>query len=217
MRPRVKICCIQDPREAALAVSAGADAIGLVGRGLSGPEVIDDDDRIAAIADTVPPFVSSVLLTREQDPAALAAQVVRCRTTLVQIGDAVVPEAWAAVRDSAPNVGIVQVVHVSGEDAIAEAVRVAPFVDGVLLDSGTPTGPNPVFGGSGATHDWSISARIVEAVDKPVYLAGGLRASNVAEGVARVKPFAIDLCSGVRTDGRLDPEKLADFFAAVPA
>lgn len=216
MRARVKICCIQSRADAQLAVRAGADAIGLVGRGLSGPEVIEDDDRIAYIADSVPPFVSTFLLTREQDPDALAAQVLRCRTSTVQICDAVSPDAWAAVRAASPATRIVQVVHVSGAESIDEARELAPHVDAILLDSGTPSGDAPVFGGTGLTHDWSISARIVEALETPVILAGGLRATNVAEAIAKVRPFGIDLCSGVRENGMLDADRLKAFFAALP-
>jgi phosphoribosylanthranilate isomerase len=177
--------------------------------------VIDDDDRLARIADAVPPGVVSVLLTRLSDPDALAAQVVATRVGAVQICDAVPSEAWAAVRRVAPGVRILQVVHVGGPEAFDEAIAVAAHVDGLVLDSGTPKGAQPVFGGTGRTHDWSVSARIVAAVDKPVFLAGGLRADNVVDAATRVRPFGLDLCSGVRTDGRLDPVKLAAYVAAV--
>jgi phosphoribosylanthranilate isomerase len=211
---RVKVCCIQDEAEARLAIDAGAHALGFVGPGLSGPEVMDEG-RIQRVVRSVPPGVASFLLTRVSDPAALAAQVLRCGANVVQICDEVEPEAWAAVRAAAPWVRIAQVVHVQDERAIARAQAVAPHVDAVLLDSGTPTGPNPVFGGSGRTHDWQLSARIVEVVDRPVWLAGGLRADNIVEAIRTVRPFGVDLCSGVRADGRLNPERLAAFFAAV--
>ncbi|MEL7362634.1 MAG: hypothetical protein AAFN13_11225, partial [Bacteroidota bacterium] len=100
-------------------------------------------------------------------------------------------------------------------DELAEAARVAPHVDALLLDSGRPSAAIPELGGTGRTHDWSLSRRIVEAVDTPVFLAGGLRASNVGEAIRAVRPFGIDLCSGVRTDGALDPVKLGAFFKAV--
>lgn len=212
MRPRVKVCCIQDREEAWTAIRAGADAIGLVGRGLSGPEVIEDDDRIAHIAQSVPPGVDAFLLTKEAEPDALAAQVRRCATAVVQICDAVSPACYDAVRATSPSVKIVQVVHVGGPEALEEARAIAPLVDAVLLDSGVPTGPNPVFGGTGKTHDWDVSAAIVDALDTPVWLAGGLRVSNVADAFAKVQPYGLDLCSGVRTDGRLDPEKVRAFL-----
>jgi phosphoribosylanthranilate isomerase len=214
MRPRVKICCILDEEEAALAVRAGADCVGLVGPGLSGPEV-RDEVTIARIARTLPPPVGGVLLTRERAPDALVAQVRRCAAPWVQICDEVSSEAWSALRANTPNVRILQVVHVDGPEAIARAAQTAPFVDAILLDSGTPSGPNPVYGGTGRTHDWSISRDIVRTCGRPVFLAGGLRPENVADAWATVRPFGLDLCSGVRVAGRLDADRLRDFFDAV--
>ena len=213
MRPRVKICCIQSEEEAAIAIGAGADAIGIVGRGLSGPEVIEDDERIAAIAATAPPGVDTFLLTRESDPQALARQVHTARCSVVQICDAVSPSAYEAVRELNPCVRIVQVVHVTGEGAIRQAAERAELVDAILLDSGSPSGPNPVFGGTGATHDWAISAAIVRLLDTPVFLAGGLNRENVIDAYSRVYPWGLDLCSGVRTDGALDAQKVQAFIA----
>jgi phosphoribosylanthranilate isomerase len=91
----------------------------------------------------------------------------------------------------------------------------AGAVDAFLLDSGNPKLAVKELGGTGRVHDWDLSRRIVEAVDRPVFLAGGLRADNVSEAIARVKPFGVDLCSSVRSEGRLDAAKLASFFAAV--
>jgi phosphoribosylanthranilate isomerase len=214
MRPRVKICCVLDEAEGRLAVDAGADMVGLVGPGLSGPEV-RDEAAIQRIAATIPPPVGSVLLTRVSDPDALAAQVVRCGTSIVQLCDAMPAAAWAAVRRAAPGVRILQVVHVSGPSAIAEALHVAPHVDALVLDSGTPSGPAPVFGGTGRTHDWAISAEIVRRVAKPVFLAGGIRPDNVAAAWQAVRPFGFDLCSGARIDGAMNAARLAAFFRAI--
>lgn len=216
MRTRVKICCILNEDEAALAVRLGADAVGLVGPGLSGPEV-RDEATIARIAATIPPFVASVLLTRVSEPEALADQVARCGARVVQICDAVSPQAYAAVRARCPGVAIAQVVHVADETAIAQAQALDGRVDAILLDSGTPHASTPVYGGTGATHDWSISARVVRAVRTPVILAGGLRAHNVREAIRTVQPWALDLCSGIRTEGRLDEAEARAFLDAVAA
>jgi phosphoribosylanthranilate isomerase len=107
---------------------------------------------------------------------------------------------------------LVQVIHVTGEESLAEAITVAPEVDTLLLDSGRRAGAVKELGGTGRTHDWEISRRIREAVGVPVYLAGGLRAENAAEAISTVRPFAVDVCSGVRTDGMLDENKLIAFF-----
>jgi phosphoribosylanthranilate isomerase len=97
---------------------------------------------------------------------------------------------------------------------VEEAASVAPHVDAVLLDSGNPALKVKELGGTGRTHDWSLSRRIRDAIDKPLYLAGGLKPANVREAVERVGPFGLDVCSGVRTDGRLNEDKLGQFVRA---
>ena len=121
------------------------------------------------------------------------------------------------LRAALPGITIVQVVHVDGEDAIARARAASPHADAILLDSGNQKLAVKELGGTGRRHDWTISRRIRETAGVPVYLAGGLTAANVADAITTVRPFGLDLCSGVRTDGRLDAEKLAAFFAAARA
>jgi phosphoribosylanthranilate isomerase len=211
---RVKICCIMSVAEARLAVSAGASALGLVGPMPSGPGVIDDA-LIAEIAAVVPPPIATFLLTSETRADAVIDHLRRCGTNTVQLVDRVEAGAHAIIRRALPQVKIVQVLHVTDDDIVDEARTLADAVDGFLLDSGNPKLAVKELGGTGRVHDWDLSRRIVEVVDRPVFLAGGLRADNVAEAVARVRPFGLDLCSSVRTQGRLDGEKLAAFFAAV--
>ncbi|MGC6492149.1 MAG: phosphoribosylanthranilate isomerase [Myxococcota bacterium] len=214
-RPRIKICCMQSHEEVAMGVHAGADAVGFVGLGLSGPEV-RDDDTIARLVRQVPPAVDAWLLTRVDKPDALVAQILRTGVTTVQLCDAVPTACWEAIR-AQTSARIVQVVHVQGPAAIDEALAAAPHVDALLLDSGTTVGPTPVYGGTGATHDWSISAEIVRHSTRPAWLAGGLRADNVRQAIATVQPFGLDLCSGVRTNHLLQADKLAAFMhAATP-
>ncbi len=102
-------------------------------------------------------------------------------------------------------------IHVSGEESIAEAVRIASYVDAILLDSGNPALKVKELGGTGRTHNWNISRRIQELVKVPIFLAGGLNPENIAEAILQVQPFAVDVCSGVRTNGKLDESKLAAF------
>ena len=212
--PRVKICCIMSIEEARLAVAAGASAVGLVARMPSGPGVIEDA-VIAQIAATVPPPIATFLLTSETDADAIVDHVRRCGTNTVQLVDAVEDRTYTAIRRAVPQVKIVQVLHVADRDVAAEAKELARGVDAFLLDSGNPRLSIKELGGTGRVHDWDLSRRVVDAVDRPVFLAGGLKPENVAEAVRRVRPFGLDLCSGVRTDGRLDAGKLAAFFAAV--
>lgn len=215
-RPRVKICCIASAEEAALAVAAGASALGLVSAMPSGPGVIPDAE-IRAIARRVPPGVASFLLTSRKSAAAIAGQVREAGVNAVQICDSLEGDAYDELRAALPGVGLVQVVHVTGPEAVAEALRVAPLVDALLLDSGDPSLAVKVLGGTGRRHDWALSREIRERAPVPLYLAGGLTPLNARQAVAAVGPFGLDVCSGVRSGGRLDPAKLAAFLAAAGA
>lgn len=211
--PRVKICCIASVDEARMAIAAGTDALGLVSAMPSGPGVIDES-RIAEIAARVPPPIATFLLTSRRSVPEIVAQQRRCRTTTIQICDRLVEGDHAALRDALPGIGIVQVVHVSGPEALDEARAAAPHVDALLLDSGSRALPVPELGGTGRVHDWRLSRAIREAVETPVFLAGGLRPENVGAAIDAVGPFGIDVCNGVRADGRLDHDRLAAFLAA---
>lgn len=213
IKPRVKICCISSVEEAKLAIKYGASALGLVSEMPSGPGVIDLE-QIAEIAENVPPPVGTFLLTCKQTVDEIARQHEICRTNTIQICD-YFSDSYDDLRKALPSVKLVQVVHVGGEESLREAVEVSEKVDAILLDSGNQTLEIKELGGTGRMHDWTISRRIVETVKKPVFLAGGLKAENVAEAVAKVQPFGLDLCSGVRTDGKLDEEKLKRFFAEI--
>jgi phosphoribosylanthranilate isomerase len=180
----------------------------------SGPGVIPEDE-IREIAAAVPPPVATFLLTSLTDPAEIVAQQRRCRTSTVQLCDRLAPGAHQRLRSAMPGIALVQVVHVTGPDSVAEALRVAPEVNALLLDSGNPELAVKQLGGTGRVHDWALSREIRERADRPVFLAGGLRPDNVAGAVAAVGPFALDVCSGVRTEGRLDESKLEAFFASI--
>jgi len=213
MTPRIKICCISSVAEARLAIAHGAHALGLVSAMPSGPGVIDEN-LIAEIVQSVPPAVATFLLTSQQTADAILEQHRRCKTNTLQLVDAVAPTELIKLRRALPGIALVQVIHVTGEESIDEARELAPYVDALLLDSGNQKLPVKELGGTGRTHDWTISRRIRESCGKPLFLAGGLRANNVGDAVAQVEPFGLDICSGVRTDGRLDEAKLGDFCAA---
>lgn len=215
-QPRVKICCISSVEEGQLAIRYGASALGLVSEMPSGPGVIPER-LIGEIAATIPPGVVSFLLTSRQSAAAIIDQQRRSRVNAIQICDHLTDGAYQQLRESLPGVSLVQVIHVTGEESIAEAAEVASFVDGILLDSGNQTLAVKELGGTGRQHDWQISRRIRESVRVPLYLAGGLRPENGTEAVDTVQAFGLDVCNGVRTDGRLDEVKLAVFFRAVRA
>lgn len=216
LKPRVKICCISSVAEAQIAIRQGASAVGLVSAMPSGPGVIAEE-TIAKIAITVPPGIATFLLTSKRDAPAIIAQQKWCRTNTIQLCDAVEPECYPQLRAALPGIALVQVIHVTGPESVDEAAAVAPQVNAILLDSGNQKLAVKELGGTGRKHDWRISRQIVESVSVPVYLAGGLNPENVAEAIAQVQPFGLDICSGLRTNGNLDEEKVRRFFANLAA
>ncbi|TQV79007.1 phosphoribosylanthranilate isomerase [Denitrobaculum tricleocarpae] len=216
MTPRVKICCISSPEEARMAIDHGASALGLVSEMPSGPGVIGDE-LIAEIAAQIPPPIASFLLTSRTDADAIVEHVRNCRTNTVQFVDAVASGVYDRLRKELPALKIVQVIHVIDDDSIAEARGLSKKVDALLLDSGNPTLQVKQLGGTGRVHDWSLSRRIVEEARCPVFLAGGINRSNVGRAIREVRPYGLDLCSSVRSDHKLDADKLRGFFGAVKA
>ena len=214
MRTRIKICCISSTAEARMAINHGADALGLVGKMPSGPGPIPDW-LISEIVRTIQPPIASFLLTSEQSSEEIIYHVKRVDTNTVQIVDELTTGTYDDIRTALPHLKIVQVIHVADEKSIEEAVRVSSSVDALLLDSGNPKASLKTLGGTGNVHNWEISREIVKAVNIPVFLAGGLHSNNVRQAIETVQPFGVDICSGVRTEGRLDPGKLEAFIKAV--
>lgn len=214
MRTRVKICCISSVEEAALAIKAGADALGLVGKMPSGPGPIEDE-LIATIAKNIHPPIASFLLTSEQTAEGIIDHVKKVNTNTVQIVDELTEGSYQQIREALPHLKIVQVIHVTGEESIEQAINLKNDVDAFLLDSGNPKAAIKTLGGTGNIHNWEISRKLVEAVDRPVFLAGGLHAGNVAAAIKTVNPFGVDICSGVRTNGKLDTDKLYSFMKSL--
>jgi len=214
MRTRIKICCISSVEEAKMAIRHGADALGLVGKMPNGPGPIPDW-LIAEIAKTIHPPIATFLLTSNQSSEEIIHHVKRVDTNTVQIVDELTSGTYRDIKVSLPYLKIVQVIHVNDEESIEEAIRISAEVDALLLDSGQPKGSIKTLGGTGNIHDWEISREIVKNVKIPVFLAGGLNALNVRSAIEIVRPFGVDVCSGVRTNGRLDAEKLTAFVNAV--
>jgi phosphoribosylanthranilate isomerase len=211
----VKVCCITNPAALRLAVRHGADAVGLVGPMPSGTGIVALETARALVA-KAPPMVATFLLSSAVSGEQLVAEARQVGCSTLQIVDTVPHSAYAALRAALPALKIVQVIHVTGEETLAEALAVAPLVDALLLDSGVRTTPVPQLGGTGRTHDWEVSRRIVAAVaPMPVLLAGGLTPANAAQAIRTVRPFGVDLCTGLRTAGELDEAKLTAFMQAV--
>jgi len=214
MKPRVKICCISTPEEARIAIACGADALGLVGHMPSGPGVISDE-QIKEIVQLVPPPIATFLLTSETKVEKIIDHHAKVNTNVIQIVDELKDGTYQQLRAALPGVKLVQVIHVIDEASVEEAIKVSAAVDAILLDSGNPNLQLKVLGGTGKTHNWELSRTIRESISIPLFLAGGLNTNNVKEAIDTVQPFGLDLCSGVRTDGRLDRGKLEAFFGAI--
>jgi phosphoribosylanthranilate isomerase len=213
-RPRVKICCISSIDEARMAIEHGASALGLVGHMPSGPGVIEDE-LINQIAKTVPPPISTFLLTSETKPQDIIKHYKRVHTTTIQIVDKLENREYEILRDDLPSVKLVQVIHVIDDNSVKEAIEISKFVDAVLLDSGNPNLSVKELGGTGRTHNWDLSREIRNSIPIPLFLAGGLNKDNIKQTIKTIQPFGIDLCSSVRTNGKLDQQKLKDFFKAI--
>lgn len=213
-RPRVKICCIKSIEEAKIAIEYGASALGLVGHMPSGPGIIGDE-LIYQIAKTVPPPISTFLLTSETKPQNIITHFKRVQTTTIQIVDELEKQEYELLRNELPNVKLVQVIHVIDDNSVKEAIGISNYVDAILLDSGNPNLAVKELGGTGRTHNWDLSREIRKSIQIPLFLAGGLNKYNVRQAIETVHPFGLDLCSSVRTNGKLDQEKLKAFFNAI--
>ena len=196
-----------------MALDAGADVLGLVSAMPSGPGVIDES-LIASIAASVGQPAQTFLLTSLCDPDAIIEQHRRCGTTGIQLCDTPAEGTIARLRAALPSVRLVRVIHVVGDASYEEAMIAARDADALLLDSGNPALRIKELGGTGRVHDWMISRRICADAGIPVFLAGGLGPANVRDALDRVGATGVDICSGVRTNGALDRDKLQRFLAA---
>jgi phosphoribosylanthranilate isomerase len=214
MKTKVKICCISSIEEAKNALKFGADVLGLVAKMPSGPGTIEDD-LISEIVKSIPSETTTFLLTPKTTPYEIIEHQRLTGTNCIQLVDSVKIEDYKTLRENLPNIKLIQVIHVTGEESIEEAKQYAEVADMILLDSGNPNLKIKELGGTGRVHNWELSCKIVASISKPVFLAGGLKPENIREAIETVKPHGVDLCSGVRTDGKLDLEKLGRFFEAL--
>ena len=208
---RVKICGVRRVEDATAAVQAGVVAVGcLVALDYPAPDRVDPASARAIFA-SLPPFVARVLVTHLTSLAEVSALMRETGATVVQLHGDFPLVAISALREAIPHASIVKTVHVTGDASVAAALAAARAADAVLLD----TKQRGRIGGTGTTHDWSISARIAGVSPKPVILAGGLTPENVAGAIAQVRPFAVDANSGTRgADGWKDHAKIRAFVIA---
>ncbi len=213
-RALVKVCCISSLTEAKLALQAGADLLGLVSEMPSGPGVISLE-KIAGIVRALPAETRTVLLTSKLNCRDILDQHNLVKTWGIQIVDNLPLSELEMLRQSRPNKQLIQVIHIRDKSSVSEALSYENLVDYILLDSGNPGAKLRTLGGTGAIHDWTISREVCLQIAVPVFLAGGLQPDNIVDAQEAVHPFGFDVCSGVRTDGNLDPKKLAQFIRAV--
>ena len=212
---RTKICGIRSENDVSIAISTGADAVGFI----CGTTHFTEDGLTRAqareLSELVPPFVERVLVTHLEDPDEIIELAAAVAVDTIQVHGTVTDDTVRRVQENSGGRRIVKAVHVTGSEAVVAAIRTAPYCDAILLDSRTADR----LGGTGTVHDWSISAAIVDELDAlrvPVVLAGGLNPINVAEAIARVRPFALDVNSGVEIPetGDKDPAACAAFVRA---
>lgn len=199
-RTRVKLCGLTRPEDVDAAVAAGADALGFVL--WPGSKRAIDEARLAALAARVPAFVTRVGLFVDQEPELIR----RCaeHLDLLQLHGDESPDFCAVL--GRPWIKALRMRDGLDLHALAGAHDGARAL---LLDAYRPGVP----GGTGETFDWS---RIPANLAKPVILAGGLTADNVAEAIARVRPFAVDVSGGVEASpGVKDAGRIAAFIEAV--
>ena len=209
---RVKLCGIRSRSDLAVALNAGADALGFIVGVRHRTEDELTPTAAAQLVALLPPFVGSVMVTHLQQAAPILELIRQVGATTLQLQDGIAPQELQAIRTAQPGVKLIQAIHVGDGDAanqaIAAAIAAEPLVDALLLDSRTADR----IGGTGQTHDWSVSRRIVERIGKPVILAGGLRPENLRAALETVGPAAVDVNSGIEdATGAKDPQRAEAF------
>ena len=202
-RTRVKICGITNREDALAAVKAGADALGFVFFAKS-PRAVAVETAAEIIA-LLPPFVASVGLFVNEDRAVIETTAQRCGLDLIQLHGDELPEDCVF-----PGRKVIKALRVRDGESLKVADRYQ--VTGLLLDAWS----DKVYGGSGESFDWSLLRDF--AAGHPVILAGGLTPQNVAAAIAEVRPYAVDVSSGVEAvPGKKDPAKVLEFIRQVNA
>jgi phosphoribosylanthranilate isomerase len=209
---KVKICGITNRQDALNAIACGADALGfLVGQMHASRSVFISAEAARGIAEALPPFCSSVLVTHLAAPDDLLSLAITARVTTIQLHGNTTPDEAVRIRTWLPNVKVYKAIHVTNGTALAHAKTFVGKVDAIILDTAIPE--KGMVGGTGKTHDWNLSRAIVESVPLPAILAGGLTPENVQEAIRIVQPYAVDVNSGVSySDGTKDPQKLRQFI-----
>ncbi|AGB39503.1 phosphoribosylanthranilate isomerase [Natronococcus occultus] len=203
---RVKLCGTTDEDDLEAAVAAGADAVGLISAVPVDTHRELAPARAAELAAAAPPFVTTVLVTMPETPAAAIELVETVGPDAVQLHGTLEPDAVATVREDVDATVVVALE--AGETDATTAGRYGDVADGLLVDTPADGGG----GGTGETHDWELTRELTAALDSPIVLAGGLAPENVADAVRTVEPFAVDVASGIEdADGATDADAARTF------
>jgi len=199
---RIKICGITRREDALLAAELGADAVGVVH--VRESMRFTDLEKAMEVFNSIPPFISKVIVMAPKT----INEIEGIHADYIQLHGEESPEFVKEIKENS-NIKIIKQIPVINEESIEQAKTYADLVDAILLD----TKVKGVVGGTGITHNWDISRRIVSSIKKPVILAGGLNPENVAEAIRKVEPYAVDVASGVESEtGIKDPEKMKRFI-----
>jgi len=206
---KIKVCGIMNQSDLAHAVIAGADAVGFV------VEIDDSRHSISAgqaadLISRVPIYTKSVAVIAPVDVDEAVRLATQTKADVLQVHGSLAPKDLAELKSRVHQKLIAAVAANKGGK---EAMRFGMVVDAILLD----TMVNGKLGGTGSVHDWDLSAEIVRSLKVPVILAGGLHPGNVAAAIEKVRPYAVDVSSGLETDGKKDPQKILSFIREVRA
>jgi phosphoribosylanthranilate isomerase len=208
----VKICGIRRQEDALIAAELGADAIGLlVGQKHNSPDFVSATvarDIFRALT----PSVEAVLVTHVENVDELERLLQESEITTVQLHSEIAPSSVERLRGRLPHLKIFKSVNIISADSVTYPEAFAQLVDGFVLDSINVA--TDQVGGTGKTHDWSVSRQIVMRYPEvPIILAGGLNSENVRSAIEQVRPFGVDVNSGTKaSDGFKDPRKMEAFI-----
>jgi len=210
---KVKICGNQNKED--VGATSGADAVGFI---VSAPESSREVslDSASQLIDRTTPFTNTVVVTTESDPKELGRLVQTTKPNLLQVHTLLHPNQLKNIRKkTAETTDLITLLPVGEKKAKAleEARKLAGSgADALVLDSKT----GESTGGTGETHDWSISRQIRDALHPfPVILAGGLDPDNVGKAISQVRPYGVDVASGVEIDGKKSNRKIEEFLREV--
>lgn len=207
---RVKICGNKRVEDALEAIRLGADAIGL----LVGQEHVSRDFisplAAASIAKQLPPFCAIALVTDITGVAEILQLVNFIGVNTLQLHGNSSPEDMKLIKKELPYLKIIKSLHIIDEASIGIGKKYIGVADAILLDSFNET--KNQIGGTGKTHNWNISRKIVDEYNTPIILAGGLSPDNVAEAIKFVRPYGVDVNTGTKGENGFKDYKKMEMF-----